>query len=160
MAISENTMNIINYLKEHNNENLTAADIADALGVGKATVNGAFTSIQKKGLGVRVDATVDGTDTVKFLTMTDEGKAADYSEMGETVNAIVDFLNKATDHVTLDDLAAGIGVEKRSVNGSFNALVKKGLCARTEATVAAPVAVKYLKLTDAGMAWTGEEAEA
>lgn len=160
MAISENTMNIINYLKEHNSENLTAADIADALGVAKATVNGAFTSIQKKELGTRVDATVQGTATVKFLTMTEEGKAADYSEMGETVNAIVDYLGKATDHVTLDDLAAGIGVEKRSVNGSFNALVKKGLCARTEATVAAPVAVKYLKLTDAGMAFTGEETEA
>lgn len=160
MAISENTINIINYLKEHKDENLTSADVAEALGVAKATVNGAFTSIQKKGLGVRVDATVDGTATVKFLTMTDEGRAADLSEMGDTVNAIMNYLGKASDHVTLDDLAAGIGLEKRSVNGSFNALVKKGLCARTDATIAAPVAVKYLKLTDAGLAWTGEEAEA
>lgn len=160
MAISTNTINIINYLKGHANENLTSADIAEALGVAKATVNGAFTSLQKKGLGVRVDATINGAVPVKFLTVTEEGRTADISEMGETVEKIMNYLSNATDHVTLDDLAAGIGLEKRSVNGSFNALVKKGLCARSEATVEAPVAVKYLKLTEEGMNWTGEEAEA
>ena len=161
MAISENSINIINYLKENHGKNVTSADVAEALGVAKASVNGAFTSLQKKGLGVRVDATVAGTKDVKFLTVTDEGRAADISEMGDTVNMIINYLSKATDHVTLDDLAEGIGLEKRSVNGSFNALVKKGLCARTDATIAAPVAVKYLRLTDEGLAFDpSAEAEA
>ena len=104
-------------------------------------------------LGVRVDAEVPGAVEVSFLSVTNEGKAADISEMGDTVNKIITYLSNTADHVTLDDLAAAIGVEKRSVNGSFNALVKKGLCARTAAKVEAMVPVKYLALTDAGKAF-------
>ena len=153
MAISENTLKIMNYLKANHGKNLTSADVADALDLPKASVNGAFTSIQKKGLGARIDAEVPGVVDITFLSVTDAGRAADLSEMGETVQKIVGFLSNAADHVTLDDLADGIGVEKRSVNGSFNALVKKGLCARTAAKVEANVPVKYLTLTDAGMAF-------
>ena len=153
MAMSENSVKILNYLKDNAGKNLTSADVAEALDLGKATVNGAFTAMQKKGLGVRVDAEIPGAVDVSFLTVTDEGRAADISEMGETVNKIITHLSNTTDHVTLDDLAAAIGIEKRSVNGSFNALVKKGLCARTPAKVEAMVPVKYLALTDAGMAF-------
>jgi predicted transcriptional regulator len=133
--------------------------VAEALDLGKATVNGAFTAMQKKGLGVRVEAEIPGAVEVTFLSVTEEGRAADLSEMGETIQKIVEFLSNTKDHVTLDDLAAAIGVEKRSVNGSFNSLVKKGLCARTPAKVEAMVPVKYLALTEAGMAYTGEDAE-
>jgi DNA-binding IclR family transcriptional regulator len=153
MAMSENSVKILNYLKDNAGKNLTSADVAEALDLGKATVNGAFTAMQKKGLGVRVDAEVPGAVEVSFLTITDEGRAADISEMGETVNKIINYLADTTDNTTLDDLATAIGVEKRSVNGSFNALVKKGLCARTPAKVEAMVPVKYLALTDAGMAF-------
>ena len=120
MAMSENSVKILNYLKDNAGKNLTSADVAEALDLGKATVNGAFTAMQKKGLGVRVDAEIPGAVDVSFLTVTDEGRAADISEMGETVNKIITHLSNTTDHVTLDDLAAAIGVEKRSVNGSFN----------------------------------------
>lgn len=157
MAMSENSVKILSYLKENAGKDLTSADVAEALDLGKATVNGAFTAMQKKGLGVRVDAEVKGAVEVAFLTITDEGKAADVSEMGETIQKIVKFLGETKDHVTLDDLAAAIGVEKRSVNGSFNSLVKKGLCARTPAKVEAMVPVKYLKLTEAGMAFDPNE---
>lgn len=153
MAMSENSVKILNYLKENHGKNMTSADVAEALDLAKATVNGAFTAMQKKGLGSRVDAEIPGAVDVSFLTVTDEGRAADISEMGETVNKIITYLSNTTDHVTLDDLATAIGVEKRSVNGSFNALVKKGLCARTAAKVEAMVPVKYLVLTDAGMAF-------
>jgi DNA-binding IclR family transcriptional regulator len=153
MAMSENSVKILNYLKDNAGKDLTSADVAKALDLGKATVNGAFTAMQKKGLGVRVDAEVPGAVEVSFLTITDEGRAADISEMGETVNKIINYLADTTDNTTLDDLATAIGVEKRSVNGSFNALVKKGLCARTPAKVEAMVPVKYLALTDAGMAF-------
>ena len=153
MAMSENSVKILNYLKNNAGKNLTSADVAEALDLGKATVNGAFTAMQKKGLGVRVDAEIPGAVEVSFLTISDAGRDADICEMGETVHKIMNYLSTTTDNVTLDDLAEAVGVEKRSVNGSFNSLVKKGLCARTPAKVKAMVPVKYLALTDAGLAF-------
>lgn len=158
MAMSENSVKILSYLKENTDKNLTHDTVAEALGLEKATVVGAFTAMQKKGLGVRVDGEIAGTADVTFLTITDDGRNADTAEMSENAQKIVAFLKDATDHITLDDLAAGIAVEKKSVNGAFNALVKKGLCARTTATVKAMVPVKYLVLTDAGMAFDPAEA--
>lgn len=152
MAMSENSVKILNYLKENHGKNMTSADVAEALDLGKSTVNGAFTAMQKKGYGVRVDAEIPGAVEVFFLSITDEGRACDTSEMGETVQKIMNYLASTTDHVTLDDLSAAIDVKKSSVNGSFNALVKKGLCARTPAKVEAMVPVKYLVLTDTGLA--------
>lgn len=153
MAMSENSIKVLNYLKENHGKNMTSADVADALEMAKATVNGVFTALQKKGLGARVEAEVPGTAEVSFLSVTDGGRACDTVGMGETVQKIMTYLvDNADNHVTLDDLATAIGIEKRSVNGSFNALVKKGLCARTHAVVEAPVTVKYLVLTDAGLA--------
>lgn len=159
MAMSENSIKVLNFLKENHGKKMTSADVAEAMDMPKATINGVFTALQKKGLGVRVDAEVAGEVPVTFLSVTAEGRAADTAEMGETVQKIITYLSNANDHVTLDDLSAGIGLEKRSVNGSFNALVKKGLCARTAAVVEAPVAVKYLVLTDEGMALDPSAAE-
>ena len=78
MAMKENSKKVLNYLKEHDGEDLTAADVSVALGLEKRSVDGIFTSaIQKKGYGVRVPAEVeleDGTHkAVKFLRLTDEG---------------------------------------------------------------------------------------
>ena len=82
MAMKENSKKVLNYLKEINGEKVTAADVAEALGMEKRSVDGIFTSaIQRKGLGVRVPAEVemeDGTHkAVKFLALTDEGLAFD-----------------------------------------------------------------------------------
>ena len=82
MAMKDNSKKVLNYLKEINGEKVTAADVAEALGMEKRSVDGIFTSaIQRKGLGVRVPAEVemeDGTHkAVKFLTLTDEGLAFD-----------------------------------------------------------------------------------
>ena len=83
MAMSENSKKVLNYLKEvHGGDPVTAADVADALGLEKRQVDGIFTSaIQRKNLGVRVPAEVeleDGTHkTVKFLKLTDAGMAFD-----------------------------------------------------------------------------------
>ena len=153
MAMSENSIKVLNFLKENHGKNMTSEDVAKALNLSKPTINGVFTGLQKKELGARVEAEIPGTAEVSFLSITEEGRACDTAEMGETVQKIMAYLTSVADeHVTLDDMAAAIGVEKRSVNGSFNALVKKGLCARTRATIEAPVTVKYLVLTDAGMA--------
>lgn len=72
-----NSIAVLNYLKEVQGKDVTAADVAAALGLEKASVNGIFTAFQKKGLGVRTPAEIeneDGTHTaVKFLSLTDAG---------------------------------------------------------------------------------------
>lgn len=82
MAMKENSKNVLNYLKGINGENVTAADVAEALGLEKRQIDGIFTSaLQRKGLGVRVPAEIeleDGTHkAVKFLRLTDAGMAFD-----------------------------------------------------------------------------------
>lgn len=78
MAMKESSANVLNYLKGVNGQDVTAADVADALGVEKRSVDGSFTSaIQRKGLGFREEAEIqleDGTHKkVKFLRLTAEG---------------------------------------------------------------------------------------
>lgn len=82
MAMKENSKAVLNYLKEVNGQQVTAADVAEALGLEKRQVDGIFTSaIQRKGLGVRTPAEVeveDGTHkSVKFLSLTAEGMKFD-----------------------------------------------------------------------------------
>ncbi len=82
MAMKENSKNVLNYLKSVNGSDVTAADVADALGLEKRQVDGIFTSaIQRKGLGVRVPAEIeleDGTHkAIKFLRLTDAGMEFD-----------------------------------------------------------------------------------
>ena len=48
--MKENSKKVLNYLKEIAGENVTAADVAAALGLEKRSVDGIFTSaIQRKG---------------------------------------------------------------------------------------------------------------
>jgi hypothetical protein len=82
MAMKDNSKKVLNYLKENNGVDLTAADVAAALGLEKRSVDGIFTSaIQRKGLGVRTAAEIeldDGTHkAVKFLSLTPAGMAFD-----------------------------------------------------------------------------------
>ena len=82
MAMKENSVKVLNYLKQINGQDVTAADVAEALGLEKRSVDGIFTSaIQRKGLGIRTAAEVelaDGTHKqVKFLNLTDAGMAFD-----------------------------------------------------------------------------------
>lgn len=80
-AMKENTRKIFDYLKANDGQDMTAADVAEALGLEVRSVNGSFTSFQKKGLGVREEAEIkleNGThQKVKFLRLTDEGRAFD-----------------------------------------------------------------------------------
>lgn len=82
MAMSTNSITVLNYLKENNGVDLTAADVAAALGLEKRSVDGIFTSaIQRKGYGVRIPAEIeleDGTHkAVKILKLTEAGMAFD-----------------------------------------------------------------------------------
>lgn len=77
--ISENSMIVLNYLKENDGKDVTAVDIAAATGLNSRQVNGVATALAKKGLMKRVEAEItneDGThDRVKFIVLTDEGKS-------------------------------------------------------------------------------------
>lgn len=79
--MKENTKKVFDYLKGIDGANVTAADVAEALGLEKKSVDGIFTSaIQRKGFGVRQEVKVeteDGVKTVKFLKLTPEGMAVD-----------------------------------------------------------------------------------
>ena len=109
MAISENSIKVIDYLKTVNDKDLTSGDVAAALGLEKRTVDGVFTSLQKKGLGVRVDGTTTGAKEIAFLSITAEGEAADKAEMSDMIKNICAYLtdNKGV-NVTLDDMAAAL----------------------------------------------------
>jgi hypothetical protein len=78
-ALKENSRNIFDYVKAHEAEDITAQDIADALGIGVRSVNGSVTSaFCRKGLMERVEAereTEDGHVKVKFIKLTDAGRA-------------------------------------------------------------------------------------
>lgn len=82
MAMKENTRKVYDYLKENNDKDLTAAEIAEILGLEKRQVDGIFTSaLQRKGYGYREEAEItldDGSHKkVKYLRLTDEGLALD-----------------------------------------------------------------------------------
>ena len=83
MAMSEKTKTVLNYLKGIQGENVTSADISEALGgdeagYSKKSVDGIVTSgLQRKGLAERVPAEIeleDGTHkAVKFIKLTADG---------------------------------------------------------------------------------------
>lgn len=76
MAMKEGTRKIWDYIVAHDGEDLTAQNIADALGVGVKSVNGSVTSFQKKGHTIREEVAVTG-GKVKYIRLTDEGRAFD-----------------------------------------------------------------------------------
>lgn len=85
MALKENSRKVLDYVKANDGKNMTAADIAEGTGLEVRSVNGIVTSaFQKKGLMVRTPAEIeveeDGKVThkaVKFISLTDEGRAFD-----------------------------------------------------------------------------------
>lgn len=82
MAMKENSLKVLNYVRAHQDENITAADIAEGTELEVRSVNGIVTSaFQRKGLMERVPAEIeleDGTHkAVKFVRLTEEGKNFD-----------------------------------------------------------------------------------
>lgn len=76
--MKENTRKVLDYLKENDGQDMTAADVAEALGLEKRQVDGIFTSaFQRKQLGIREEAELtmdDGTHKkVKYLRLTEAG---------------------------------------------------------------------------------------
>jgi hypothetical protein len=76
------TKAVFEFLKANVNEDLTAADVAEALNLEKKQVDGMFTqAIQRKDLGYREPAEVEQPDgshvKVKYLRLNDAGIAFD-----------------------------------------------------------------------------------
>jgi predicted transcriptional regulator len=158
--ISENSIKVLDYLKANHGKKMTSQDVAEALEMSTATVNGVFTALSNKELGYREEAKVTGTADISFLSITDKGMDADISEISENGQKIMEYLKTVVgQNVTADDASEALGIEKRKFTGAFNALVKKELAVRNSAKVEAPVTVKYLVLTDAGLAFDPTDAE-
>lgn len=83
-AVSEKSLVVLDYLKKINGENVTAADIAEALGLEKKSVDGIVTSglIRNKGYAERIPAEIELEDgshkQVKFIRATEAGLAYDH----------------------------------------------------------------------------------
>lgn len=80
--LKENSKIVWQYCFDHDGENFTAADIADATGLEVKSVNGIVTSaFQRKGWMERIPAEIElenGTHKqVKFIRLTPAGKAID-----------------------------------------------------------------------------------
>lgn len=76
--LNQNSRIVFDYVKAHNGEKMTAAEIAEATGLGVKSVNGIVTSaFQKKGLMERIPAEQtleDGTHKpVKLIQLTEAG---------------------------------------------------------------------------------------
>lgn len=83
MKITENGQKIITYLRNTNNDNAVAADIAGKVGLTVPQVNGSVTALAKKGLVYRDPVEIiDGEDTkvVKFIKLTDAGQTCSFDE--------------------------------------------------------------------------------
>lgn len=152
--ISENSVKVIEFLKANHGKKMTSQEVANALGMSTATVNGVFTALSNKELGYREEAIVTGAVDISFLAITDKGMTADVSEISENGQKIIGYLKSvAGQNVTAADAAEALDIDKKKFTGAFNALVKKELAVRNAAKVEGDVTVKYLVLTDAGLAF-------
>lgn len=83
-AVSEKSKIVLDYLRSNPEANVTAADIATALGMEKKTVDGVVTSglIRNKGLVERIPAEIENADgthsPIKLIKLTQAGLAYDH----------------------------------------------------------------------------------
>ena len=89
--LKDNSKLVFNFVKQHDGEDFTAQDIADATGLSVRSVNGIVTSAFQRHkdadknevpLMVRVPAEIEDPETglhkpVKFIQLTDEGREFD-----------------------------------------------------------------------------------
>lgn len=80
--MKESTKTVIKYLQSLNNKDITAAEVAENLGMTKKSVDGVFTAaLQRKDYGYRQEAEIETQEgkhvTVKFLKLTDAGMNLD-----------------------------------------------------------------------------------
>lgn len=96
MKLKENSLMVYNYVKAHENENITAADIAEATGLTSRQVNGAITMAFQRHkeeidgekvevpLMERIPAELEQEDgshkAIKLIKLTDAGREIEIEE--------------------------------------------------------------------------------
>lgn len=80
--LTENSRKVFDYVKSISDTDVTANDIADALGLTPRQVNGIVTSaFQKKGLMERIPAEMENADgthkSIKLIKLTEAGREFD-----------------------------------------------------------------------------------
>ena len=78
-VFSDNAQIVLNFLKSNPTVDMTAAEIAEAVGLTSRTVNGVVTGLssrRKPALAYREAVELEGK-TVKYVRLTDEGMAVD-----------------------------------------------------------------------------------
>ena len=77
-VFSDNAQIVLNFLKSNPAVDMTAAEIAEAVGLTSRTVNGVVTSLsrRKPALAYREAVELEGK-TVKYVRLTDEGMVVD-----------------------------------------------------------------------------------
>ena len=80
--MKENSKLVLKYLQDHIDEDLIAAEVAEALGLEKRSVDGIFTAFQKKDIGYRQEVEREAEDgnghvKVKLLKLTEKGAGYD-----------------------------------------------------------------------------------
>lgn len=88
VAVSEKSLVVLDYLKSIGDQNVTAADIAEAVGMEKKSVDGIVTAglIRNKNYAERIPAQIEVTDDegnvkyqdVKFIKLTEAGQNYDH----------------------------------------------------------------------------------
>lgn len=73
---SENAQKVIGFLQANPNVQLTSSELAGAVGLQPRVLNGTVTPLCSKGFTVR-EPVVVGDKEVKFILLTDAGKAVD-----------------------------------------------------------------------------------
>jgi hypothetical protein len=90
--LSENSLKVLNFVRENGDKNITAADIEKGTGLSIKSVNGIVTSaFQRKGLMERIPAEMEYTDEdgnvkhkdIKLIRLTEAGKSFDENAVEE-----------------------------------------------------------------------------
>lgn len=76
-ALKENAVRIMTYLQEHDGEDVTAADIAQALGLEQKSVNGTITALDRHRKFVEREEVAITGGKVKYIRLTDAGREFD-----------------------------------------------------------------------------------
>lgn len=135
---SENTIKAYEFLKANKGQAFSIKQIADALGVTSAKVLGGLTSLNKKGIIEKGEATVEDK-VVKVYSMGEtevEFTMETPKVMSDKAVQVMQYLQNGGDGQTHKEIAAGMGLEHvASVVGVINSLVKKNLVSKSEVEV-------------------------
>lgn len=135
---SENTIRAYEFLRDNKGQAFSIKQIAEALEVSTSKILGGLTSLNKKGIINKGEATVEDK-VVKVYSMGDsevEFAMDEPKKMSDKSVRVLQYLQGGGDGQTHKEIASGMGLEHvASVVGVINSLVKKNLVTKSEVEV-------------------------